>query len=88
MRYCAPLGVPHSVFLGWDSDDQAKALAWQLLDDDKCPGCANPLSETTLFEKRMDWQVEAVTCHACKAREAKSDQASAGTFQVVTAKDA
>lgn len=86
VRYCAPLGIPHTTFLGWSDDDQAKALAWQTQDDDKCPGCANPLSESTSFDLRTSWQVDTVTCHACKLRASK-DGAGEGTFHVVSAKD-
>jgi len=62
-------------------------LAWQAFEDDKCPGCANPMSESTAFEHRTSWQVEMVTCHACKMRAAKSDGAGDGEFHVVTMKD-
>lgn len=84
LRYCAPAGIPHSTFLEWDADDRDKALAWLAVDDDKCPGCSNPLSESTSFENRTDWQVEVVTCHACKHRAAKSDQQGDGDYLVVT----
>ena len=62
-------------------------MAWQAADDDKCPGCSNPMSDSTEFDKRTMWQVETVTCHACKMRAAKSDGASDGEFHVVTMKD-
>lgn len=39
MAYCAPKGIPHSVFLGWDQADQDKALAWMLDQSKRCQGC-------------------------------------------------
>lgn len=39
MDYCGPRGIPHSVFLGWDRADQAKALAWQARHQATCQGC-------------------------------------------------
>lgn len=39
MEYCAPLGIPHSVFLKWDPDDQDKAIAWSRRQKARCPGC-------------------------------------------------
>jgi len=62
-------------------------LAWQSIEDDKCPGCGNPLSESTSFDNRTGWQVETVTCHACRLRAARSQGAADGEFHVVTAKD-
>jgi transcription elongation factor Elf1 len=63
-------------------------LAWQSLEDEpSCPGCGNDLAVSTDFEKRLGWQVETVTCHACRLKDARSDGASAGDFVVVTRKD-
>lgn len=39
MAYCAPLGIPHSHFTAWDPLDQAKALAFQRREAEKCPSC-------------------------------------------------
>lgn len=39
MEYCAPLGLPHSKFLGWDPSDQDKAIAWVIHNMSKCPQC-------------------------------------------------
>jgi len=59
-------------------------LAWLEVDDDRCPGCGNPLSESTDHELRADWQAEKVACHACRVKDAKSDQQSPGEFVVVS----
>jgi hypothetical protein len=39
LDYCVPRGIPHSVFLEWDEDDQDKALAYQRLKARSCPSC-------------------------------------------------
>lgn len=39
MSYCAPLGIPHSEFLGWEHDDQDKALAWHRQQNESCNRC-------------------------------------------------
>jgi hypothetical protein len=44
MDYCAPLALPHSVFLGststvWTGHDRELALAWELRRRATCPGC-------------------------------------------------
>lgn len=36
LAYCVPLGIPHSVFLSWDVDDQDKALAWRAEQSLRC----------------------------------------------------
>lgn len=49
MEYCAPHGVPHSVFLGrvveagepqWLEADRSKALWWLIHQRQTCPNCA------------------------------------------------
>jgi hypothetical protein len=59
-------------------------LAWQEIDDDRCPGCGNPLTATTDFELRTEWQVERVSCHACRAKAAEAQEVEPGVFLVVT----
>ena len=39
LDYCVPLGIPHSVFLSWEEDDQDKALAYQREMAKVCSGC-------------------------------------------------
>lgn len=36
---CAAYQIPHSEFLGWDSDDRDKAIAWHLRQAVTCPRC-------------------------------------------------
>ena len=54
MDYCAPLGIPHRVFLGrpcwgevlWTDDDRRKALEWAADKADHCSSC---------HQRRSDW---------------------------------
>lgn len=48
LSYCAPRGIPHSVFLGrivgpgdptWLEDDREKALWWMIHENERCPNC-------------------------------------------------
>lgn len=45
MAYCVPKGIPHSVFLKWNEDDQDKALGWELYQRQLCSGCGTEPSE-------------------------------------------
>lgn len=40
MDYCAPIGLAHSTFLGWSTDDQDKAVAWALLQKEEAVASA------------------------------------------------
>ena len=54
----------------WTDDDRDAALALQAWEADLCPGCRQPLAETTLPE-REDLYVPgpAIRCHRCTASE-------------------
>lgn len=39
MAYCAPRGIPLSVFLSWSQADQDAALGWAAHEARRCPGC-------------------------------------------------
>jgi len=45
LAYCVPIGIPHSVFLGWSDDDQDKALAWVSAEAEKCSRCRTTAAE-------------------------------------------
>lgn len=44
LSYCVPLGIPHSVFLDWEPDDQDKALALMRDRNTRC-GCGTRASD-------------------------------------------
>lgn len=62
-----PLGIPHSQFLAWSEADQAKALAWQRWQREKCPGCGT---------RKAEWQADRFAyvgtiehCDGCEVAE-------------------
>jgi hypothetical protein len=64
-------------------------VALQLNEDEpSCPQCGNVLAESTDFEKRHDWQVQTVTCHACRVKHAATEDHRPGEYVVVTRRDA
>jgi predicted Fe-S protein YdhL (DUF1289 family) len=89
LDYCNGDGrsVPLSVFRGrvvgpgepmWLPEDRIAALAWMARERSLCPGCRRPRHET--FDIAMDdhYEVTALTCNACAARERKAWNLSAG----------
>lgn len=68
MEYCAPLGIPHSKFLQWDSDDRDKAIAWQLRRMSTCPRCRTRDDEWE--HDHHAYVAEKVRCRGCEVREA------------------
>lgn len=76
LDYCAPRGIPLSVFLGrvvypgepqWLPEDTTAALDWHIEQAGRCPGCGHNQATTTSKDP-PDYDVEAVVCHACMAR--------------------
>lgn len=59
----------------WDDDDRALALALTVYEADLCPGCQQPLSETTKLENQFKYQAQpAVRCHYCTASAIGAEQ--------------
>lgn len=53
----------------WTHEDVEYALAWQELDADKCGGCGQPRGESFDPANQDQYDVRALVCHACYARE-------------------
>jgi len=67
LAYCVPLGIPHSRFLGWDEDDQDKALAYLRDVAQVCGGCGTRASEwATDQDAFVGW---VTRCEGCKRIE-------------------
>lgn len=69
MSYCGPKGLAHSKFLSWDPDDQDKALAWMIAQNEVCPRCGTR-NEDWVDERghyRMPPVMEAIPirCYGC-----------------------
>lgn len=45
------------------------AVAWQLEQAAKCPGCGNYLAKSTDPALEEKWEAYGVTCHSCAAAE-------------------
>lgn len=59
-------------------------MAWLHVDEDRCPNCGNPLTLTTDFELRTEWEADEVTCNACRVRGARQEQRDRGPGEYVT----
>jgi hypothetical protein len=58
----------------WDDESQELALALAAYEADLCPGCRQPLSETTLPEREGRYKAQlAVRCHRCTASSIGAD---------------
>lgn len=70
-------GVPRSIFLGrplpgpgeplWLDEDRDWALALLEVEADTCPGCGQPLSESTHSDNEFAYTASASRCHSCAA---------------------
>lgn len=71
MGYCAPRGIPHSVFLGWDADDRDKALSWHLHELERCHSCGTRPEEFDA-ERGGDRNAYTAEPHFCRGCEIKA----------------
>jgi hypothetical protein len=76
LSYCVPLGIPHTIFLGWDPDDQDKALAYQRDLRGRCNGCGT---------RKEDWADDPDayvgwhdTCPGCERLEQERKNVAEG----------
>lgn len=64
-----PAGIPHSVFLSWDEDDQDKALAYRREQATVCTGCGT---------RRAEWEADrfayVAQSHQCPGCEVLSQE--------------
>lgn len=81
LEFCCTAGIPRSVFLGrvvaegeplWLPADREAVLEWQAYQKSLCSGCKRPRSES--FDIAMDdhYDVHALQCHACAARDRRA----------------
>lgn len=76
LDYCAPRGIPLSVFLDqWSQKDRQAALQWMAEQNRKCSGCGNPLDEC-MSEDGPEYEAELLRCYACAARDDRSAKLS------------
>lgn len=86
LAYCAPRGIPLSVFLGrvvnpgeaqWLERDTVLALEWAAAESRRCSGCGQNLDETTVDDSDELYDAVGVACGACKAIH-RASQIAAG----------
>lgn len=79
LAYCVPAGIPHSVFLDWLEEDQAKALAFQRFESARCPQCGTfPnawLDDAGRLLPDPPFEAELVACYGCRAVAEVQDRA-------------
>lgn len=51
----------------WLEEDRAWALALAQVEAEQCPGCGQPLAETTDPGAQYAYQAKITRCHACAA---------------------
>lgn len=79
MEYCAPLGIPHSVFLGrvvgkndpyWLESDQDKAIMWKIWSSETCPQCGTRnegwVDEKGRYLEEPKYEVVTHKCFGCE----------------------
>lgn len=66
-----PLGIPHSVFLSWDEDDQDKALAYVKEQESVCDGCGT--REEVWRQDRYAYVGWNITCPGCEIIEQENE---------------
>lgn len=67
MDYCGPRGIPHSEFLSWPVDDQAKALGWMAEQAARCSQCGT--AEWEWEEDGEAYHAEPYVCRGCARTE-------------------
>jgi len=76
LAYCVPLGIPHSVFLSWDPDDQDKALAYMRAKAEICTTCGTRQAEWD--EDRYAYIGEMKRCVGCELLEMEQENVPDG----------
>lgn len=70
----------------WDEEARRVAYAEAEDEQDRCPGCGHPLTDTTVREPNA-WQVEVTLCLSCLARDTERrrlDRASPGVNYILS----
>lgn len=67
MRFCNDNGIPHSAFMEWDREDQAKALAYMFEDAERCSMCGT--ADWEWQDNRNAYEPVLATCLGCYYKE-------------------
>jgi hypothetical protein len=80
MAYCAPKGIPLSVFLTWSDTDQEAALAWQAHESRRCGSCGTHPDDWS--RDRHAFHAEMYVCPGCvEVQRRQDDPAVKGSTQ-------
>jgi hypothetical protein len=83
LSYCAPLGIPHSEFLSWDTDDQDKALAFAELKAQTCAcGTRREEWDEAAGGSRFAYAAHTYRCPGCELLEQESKNVPDGEMGV------
>lgn len=84
MSYCVEKGIPHSEFLSWDPDDQAKTIAYISESSLSCTMCGTAGWEWE--ENPHAYATEESWCRGCYLKSIASEDAGKlpGTTVVLT----
>jgi hypothetical protein len=76
MAYCGPRGIPLSVFLSWDTDDQDAALLWQAREARRCSGCGTHPDDwdPDAGGRRDAYHATVEVCPGCRTVDALRDR--------------
>lgn len=73
MEYCAPLGIPHSEFMGWNDDDRNKALSYVAWKKKFCSKCGTDpdewMDEDGKFAEPPPYEAVTNVCYGCATLE-------------------
>lgn len=89
MAYCGPRGIPLSVFLSWDDQDQDAALAWQAHEARRCPSCKTHPDEwdPDTGGRRDAYTADVAVCPGCRnldtAKANNADKVPAGAHLIL-----
>lgn len=67
MRVCREWRIPHSEFLGWDSLDREKALAFVIHEGQRCKECGIHGEDWPTEVDPAPFEVYATRCFGCQA---------------------
>ena len=74
MSYCYENAIPHSVFLEWEPEDKAKALAFAIEKSERCDMCGTAPWEWE--ENRFAYTAVDEFCKGCYQKSIFEDQES------------
>jgi hypothetical protein len=71
LSYCVEKGIPHDVFLDWETESRAKVLAYLLEQAESCQLCGTARWEWE--ENKYAYDVQEVFCQGCYMKEVSAD---------------